>query len=49
MTVFRFALVPILLGLFMVLVALTPSATLMAAATLFVGVAMIAIASFAGL
>jgi hypothetical protein len=33
----------------MVLVALTPSATLIAAGTLFVGVAMIAIASFAGL
>ena len=49
MTVFRFALVPILFGLLMVLVALTPSATLTAASTLFVGVAMIAIASFAGL
>jgi hypothetical protein len=49
-SVFRSALVLILLGLLMVLVALTnPSATLMAGGTLFVGVAMIAIASFAGL
>jgi hypothetical protein len=39
-----------LLGLLMVLIALTnPSATLMAAATLLIGVLMIAIASFAGL
>jgi hypothetical protein len=49
-SVFRSALVLILLGLLMVLAALTnPSATLMAAGMLFVGVAMIAIASFAGL
>ena len=49
-SVFRSALVLILLGLLMVLVALTnPSATLMAGGTLFGGVAMIAIASFAGL
>lgn len=46
----RCVMVLTLLGLLMVLIALTnPSATLMAAATLLIGVLMIAIASFAGL
>lgn len=48
--VFRSALILILLGILTVLVALTkPLAISMAAATLLVGVVMIAIASFAGL
>jgi hypothetical protein len=46
----RSAVVLILLGTFMVLVTLTkPSAFSMATATLLIAVAMIAIASFAGL
>jgi hypothetical protein len=49
-SVFRSAVVLILLGLLMVLASLTnPSATVMAAGTLLIGVVMIAIASFAGL
>jgi hypothetical protein len=48
--VFRSAVILILLGVLMVLVALTnPLAVSMATATLLIGVAMIAIASFAGL
>ncbi len=48
--VFRSAVVLIILGILMVLVTLTkPSAFSMATATLLIGVAMIAIASFAGL
>ncbi len=48
--VFRFAVVLILLGIFMVLVTLTnPYAISMATVTLLVGVVMIAIASLAGL
>jgi hypothetical protein len=49
-SVFRSAVVLILLGILMVLVTLTnPSAMLMATATLLIGVVMIAIASFADL
>jgi hypothetical protein len=49
-SVFRSAVVLILLGLLMVLAALTnPVAISMAAATLLAGVVLIAIASFAGL
>ena len=49
-SVFRSAVVLIILGILMVLVTLTkPSAFSMATATLLIGVAMIAIASFAGL
>ena len=49
-SVFRSAVVLILLGILMVLVMLTnPSAMLMATATLLIGVVMIAIASFADL
>jgi hypothetical protein len=48
--VFRSAVILILLGVLMVLVALTnPLAVSMATATLLIGVVMIAIASFAGL
>ena len=48
--VFRSAVVLIILGVLMVLVALTnPYAISMATTTLLIGVAMIAIASFAGL
>jgi hypothetical protein len=48
--VFRSAVILILLGILMALVALTnPLAISMATATLLIGVAMIAIASFAGL
>ena len=49
-SVFRSAAVLILLGILMVLVTLTnPSAMLMAAATLLIGVVVFAIASFADL
>jgi hypothetical protein len=48
--VFRSAVVLILVGVFMALVALTnPAAVSMATAILLIGVGMIAIASFAGL
>ena len=48
-SVFRSAVVLILLGILMVLVTLTNPAMLMATATLLIGVVMIAIASFADL
>jgi hypothetical protein len=49
-SVFRSAVVLILLGILMVLVALAnPSAMLMATATLLIGIVMIALASFADL
>jgi hypothetical protein len=49
-SVFRSAVVLFLLGILMVLLTLTnPSAMQMAAATLLIGVLMIAIASFGGL